>query len=105
MDKTRTTVIIGGKEYSIVSTDPAEHLHRVAIYVDRKLEAVGKGIYSVSPLTGMTLTSLNIADEYLKQEDMLAHLRQQYDEQQELIGQQRERISVPGESGRRSSGK
>ena len=93
MDKTRTTVIIGGKEYALSSSDSAEHLHRVAIFVDRKLQESGKGIYTVSPLTGMMLTALNIADDFLKLDDQQEDLREQYKAQQELIVQQRERLA------------
>lgn len=92
-DKNRTTVIVGGKEYTLKSSDSPEHLHRVALFVDRQLEAMGRDMYSVSPLTGMVLVSLNISDELLKTRDAIAELRQQYDAQQELISQQRERLA------------
>ncbi len=38
MDKIKTTVKIAGKDYTLVGTESEEHIRRVAVYVDRKME-------------------------------------------------------------------
>lgn len=76
MNKETTTVRVAGKEYTLVSTDGAEHLERVAAYVDRRITET---IYA----TRMTrenvavLTAMNIADELLKAQDENARLRRE----------------------------
>ena len=40
MSKIKTTVRIGGKEYTMSGNDSEEYIHRVAIYVDRKMSQV-----------------------------------------------------------------
>ena len=37
MEKRRMTVTVAGRPYTLVSSDPPEHVKRVAAYVDRQL--------------------------------------------------------------------
>ena len=42
MEKVKTVVSIGGKEYTICGTDSAEYIHRVALKVNAKLDELKK---------------------------------------------------------------
>ena len=42
MEKQKITVNVAGKPYTLVSSDPPEHVRRVAEYVDRKLGEIRK---------------------------------------------------------------
>ena len=86
MDKQKTVVRVGGKEYTLVSADPPEYMHRVAAYVDRKLEEAAMSTRLPTNMVAV-LTALNMADDLMKSHDEngrlrreIARLRQQLDE-------------------------
>ena len=66
LEKTRTIVNIGGKEYAMVGTDSEEYIHRVAILVDRKMNELKNGCINLNTSDLAVLTALNIADDFLK---------------------------------------
>ena len=66
MEKTRTMVKICGKEYMMAGYESEEYIHRVAIYVDRKMAELKSQYVNLNPGTLSVLTALNIADELLK---------------------------------------
>ena len=76
MEKQKTVVRVGGKDYALVSADPPEYMHRVAAYVDRKLEETS---LATRPPTNMVavLVSLNMADDLMKSHDENARLRRE----------------------------
>ena len=61
-------LMIYGETYSLRSADPADHVHRVAQYVDGKFYDLAKGSPSLPAGKMAVLASLNIADELLRQE-------------------------------------
>lgn len=76
MEKQKVTVRVAGKEYTLVSSDPQEHMSRVAAYVDRKLSEM---MYATRmPLSNTAvLAALNIADELMKAHDENSRLRRE----------------------------
>ena len=74
MDKQNTTVRVAGKEYTLVSSDSPEHMHRVAAFVDRQLSEI---IYAsrVPASSAAILLAINMADELMKAQDENARLR------------------------------
>lgn len=76
MEKQRTVVRVAGKDYTIVSTDPVEHVHRVGVYVDRKLKETEAATKLPTHMVAV-LTCLNIADELLKAHDENTRLRRE----------------------------
>ncbi len=72
MEKIKTIVSIGGKEYTICGTDSAEYIHRVALKVNGKLDEIKKANPDLNNVQLAMLTSINIADEYMKTYDELA---------------------------------
>ena len=76
MDKQRTTVRVGGKEYTLVSSDSPEYMRRVAAYVDRKLTEMSLATRLPSNMVAV-LTCLNMADELMKSHDENTRLRRE----------------------------
>ena len=77
MDKNKVKVLINGAAYTLVTSETPEYVQRVAIMVDRKIREI-KGDNSELP-NGMIsmLTSINLADEYIKLLDSTDNLRKQ----------------------------
>ncbi len=99
MEKTKITVRISGKEYTMVSSESEEYIHRVAIYVDRKMQEIG---YATKLSTNMlaVLTCLNVGDELLKAQDENTRLRKELGQmRQELARMQKENAMLKVRSG------
>lgn len=76
MNKTRTTVKVAGKEYTISSYDTAEYVERVATYVDRKMSEFGASTNLPSAQLAV-LVCMNVTDDMLKAHDEVARLRKE----------------------------
>lgn len=74
MQKTRTTVKIAGKEYTISSYDDENYVKRVAAYVNRRMDELGAATRLPSSQLAV-LTAMNVADDMLKARDELRQLR------------------------------
>ena len=84
MEKTRTMVKICGKEYVMAGYESEEYIHRVAIYVDRKMAELKGQYVNLNPNTLSVLTAINVADDLLKlqeQFDALSHECQNLNEE------------------------
>lgn len=77
LEKTKTVVKIGGKEYTICGTESAEYIHRVALRVNGKLEDIKRGNPSLNNVQLSMLTCINLADEYLKLSDEYETLKKE----------------------------
>ncbi len=76
MDKIKTTVKIAGKDYTLVGTESEEHIRRVAVYVDRKMEELALTSRMPQNMVAV-LTAMNIADDLLKAQDENTRLRKE----------------------------
>lgn len=74
MQKTRTTVKIAGKEYTITSYDDEAYVQRVAAYVDRRMEELSAAAKLPSAQLAV-LTAINVTDDMLKAHDEIRRLR------------------------------
>jgi cell division protein ZapA len=72
--KVKTTIKIGNKEYTIRGFESEEYIHRVAIYVDRKMKEIEKLQPNLNANMLNVLTSMNISDEVMKLRDELSEL-------------------------------
>ena len=54
MEKTKTTVHIGGRDYTMVGVESEEHIRRVAVYVDRKMEELTLATRLPQPMVAVT---------------------------------------------------
>lgn len=66
-DKIKTVVRIGGQEYRLSGYESEEYMHRVAIYVDRKMNEIAKQFTDLSTAMIAVLAALNIADELIRE--------------------------------------
>lgn len=61
---------INGFEYNLVGNEKEEYLHKVALYVDKKIKFLMDKNNKLSTTEASILTSLNIADEFFKNGEM-----------------------------------
>lgn len=66
MEKAKTVVLIGGKEYTLSGYESEEYMHRVAIYVDRTMREITRAHGNLPTNMVAVLAALNIADELLR---------------------------------------
>lgn len=76
MNKTKTTVQIGGRDYTITGEGSEDHIKRVAVYVDRKMEELRFATRLPQPMVAV-LTAMNIADDLIKAQDENSRLRKE----------------------------
>lgn len=76
MDKIRTTVRIAGHEYTLTSYDSAEHVQRVAKYVDRMLNDLTLSARLPAAQTAV-LAAVTIADDMIKARDEVTKLKKE----------------------------
>lgn len=71
MEPGTTTVEIYGQKYTVRSDDEAEHVERVAAYVDARMREVARASSQVTSLRVAILAALNIADELFRERETL----------------------------------
>ena len=76
--KTRTTVRIAGKDYTIASYDSPEYVARVAASVDRTMTELGMATQLPTAQLAV-LAAVNATDDMLKTRDALERLRRELD--------------------------
>ncbi|ABR47818.1 protein of unknown function DUF710 [Alkaliphilus metalliredigens QYMF] len=64
--KNKVVVKIKGQEYPILGEEPKEYLLRVGNFVDERMEEIAKANSKLSTSMAAVLTSINIADQFLK---------------------------------------
>lgn len=77
MDKTKTIVLIDGKEYTITGEESAEYIHRVALYVNKKIKDMQTQNPKLNNNQLTVLTAINIADDYIKMSDELNSVKRE----------------------------
>ena len=76
MEKQNISVVVAGRAYNLVSSDPPEHVLRVADYVDRQIRETA--IAARQPQnTATVLVALNLGDELIKARDEITRLRRE----------------------------
>ena len=77
--KNKITVSIAGQTYTLVASEDAGYMEKVAAHVDAKIQEVLEGS-RVSLVDGAVLGAVNIADEYFKEVAASENLRRQLKE-------------------------
>ena len=90
MTRQKITVSVGGRPYTLVSSDPPEHVRRVAEYVDRKISETGT-VSNLPSAQVAVLTCFNLADELIKAKDENMLLRRQMEQAVREAGQTEEK--------------
>lgn len=80
----RATVRIGGREYTMKGFVSEEYIHKVAIYVDKKMEEVRERQPALSTTMLAVLTAINLADEIMQQREEIEKLKQEINELKKL---------------------
>lgn len=65
-EKIKTVVRIAGKEYTLLADLPEEYIHKVAIYVDKKMSEVSRQRHNLSTAMVAVMAAINIADEVME---------------------------------------
>ena len=74
MEKQSISVRVAGKSYTLVSSDPPDHVRRVAALADRRLNEMQ--LVSGMPFQqAAVLTCINLADELIKARDENTELK------------------------------
>jgi len=68
MEKQKMTVTVAGRPYTLVSSDPPEHVKRVAAYVDRQLSETAS-VTKLPSGQAAVLTCFRMAEELLRAQD------------------------------------
>jgi len=101
-EKQKISVRVGSRNYTLVSSDPAEYVRRVAALADRRLSEM-ETVTGAAPQQAAVLTCINLADELLRAKDENTELKRRM----QLLQAQKESIRdvvMPGTEGK-SSGK
>ena len=77
--KNRVTVTIAGQEYTLVATEDAAYMEKVAKHVNTKVAEVLTEA-KVSTTDAAILAAVNVADEYFKEVEAAENLRGQLKE-------------------------
>lgn len=77
MEKVKTIVNIGGKEYTIAGSESAEYIHRVALCVNQKMSELKQGNEQLNNTLLAVLTAINVADDYIKTRDELEAIKKE----------------------------
>ena len=83
-EKTRVTVRIAGKDYTIASYDTPEHVNRVAEYVDRKMNELNLATHLPASQLAV-LAAVNATDDMLKSRDEIDRLRRETEAVREMM--------------------
>ena len=77
-EKTRATVRIAGRDYTIASYDSPEYVSRVAAYVDRKMNELSLATRLPAGQLAV-LAAVNATDDMMKSRDEIRRLRAELD--------------------------
>jgi len=77
VERTKTVVRIGGREYTIKSVESEEYIHKVAIYVDKKIDEIQSRQPNLSTSMVVMLTAINLADEVIKLQEKIEKLQKE----------------------------
>ena len=76
MKKNKVVIHLMGRDYSLLSDQPAEKVERVARYVDRKMREVAITTRAGDSMVS-TLTSVMLADELFRAQDENVRLKRE----------------------------
>lgn len=65
-EKHKVEVRIAGKDYTLVGFESDEYIHKVAIYIDKKMNEIMRTNNRLSTAMAAVLTAINVADDYFK---------------------------------------
>lgn len=76
-EKTRLTVSIYGKNYTIVGDESSEYIRTLAGYVEEKMHQIAQGNARLDTGRLAILSAINIADDYFRLRQKVEELEKQ----------------------------
>ena len=93
MENKRVEVKINNVEYMLVTNEPEEYVQRVALLVNKRMAQIQQENKQLSTAMTAVLAAINIADDYLKSEEVLDNLRSELKAYAEETGNQGEELA------------
>ncbi|NLP07378.1 MAG: cell division protein ZapA [Clostridiaceae bacterium] len=75
--KNKVELRIAGKDYKVVGSESVEYIHRVGLYVDRKMTDILKMNNKLSTSLAAVLTAINVVDDLFKSRESEHELKNQ----------------------------
>ncbi len=92
MENKKVEVKINNVEYMLVTNEPEEYVQRVALLVNKRMAQIQQENKQLSTAMTAVLAAINIADDYLKNEEVLDNLRSELKSYAEETGNQGEEL-------------
>ena len=89
--KNKVAVTIGGREYTMVAAEDEAYVQRCAALVDKQLREIMGG--RLSQADAAVLAAMNVADQYLKEQESSENLRRQLKESLEEASRLKDELS------------
>ncbi len=86
MDKRKVTIHVGGKAYTLMSTDTDEYMQRMEALADRTLREISAATHQ-SVQASAILAVISLADEVIKSQDENSRLRRELYSTQEALAE------------------
>ena len=86
VEKQKGSVWVGGKEYTLVSSDTPEYMQRVAAYADRVLRETAMATRLPTAQANI-MAMITLADEVMKAQDENTRLRRELRALRERLGE------------------
>ena len=75
----KTTIVIAGREYSIISDESGEYVNQIAYELNRRIDEIAGQYVGLATNTATVLAALNLTDELTKAKDMLKKAQEEID--------------------------
>ena len=86
--KNKVEVRIAGNDYTVVGTEPEEYIHRIGLYIDKKMTDILRHSNKLSTSLAAVLTAINVCDDYFKcresEQELKAELKKVTEELEKL---------------------
>ena len=89
----RVTVIIADRKYAFLAAEDQSYMEQVAAHVDAQIKATLRADQNLSLLDGTVLTAVNLADDFLKEQENANRLRSQIKELHEESAKLKQELS------------
>ncbi|MFZ5989161.1 MAG: cell division protein ZapA [Bacillota bacterium] len=88
--KNKVDVRIAGKDYTLVGVESEEYIQKVALYIDKKMNAIMRTNNKLSTSMASVLSAINVADDYFKAHESVISLSKEVKDLKEEIERLRE---------------
>ena len=96
MEKRKVTIHVGGKAYTLMSTDSDEYMQRMENLADRTLRETSAATHQ-SIQASAVLAVISLADEVIKSQDENSRLRRELMRTQEALAEaNRQQVALLG---------